>query len=68
MVADKSQESVVARPFYGVFHGSDPKKCMNATAWGWVTGPQVAVTRTSRKKNVEPAVKKRKSLKLNRKN
>ena len=32
-----------------------------------MTGPQVAVTRTMRKKNLEPAVKKRKSLKLNRK-
>ena len=55
------------RSFYGVFQGSDRKKHMNASVWGWVTGLQVAVIWTTRKKNVDPAVKKRKSLTLNRK-
>ena len=49
-MADKSQESVVARPLYEIFHRSDTKKRMNATVWAWVTGPQVEVTRTTNKK------------------
>ena len=61
----KSLESLLSpRPFYRIFHESDLKKRV-LYGDGWLTANS-AVTWTMRKK-VEPTEKKRKSLKLNRK-